>query len=77
VILQFVVGAHSMNVNKLEEQHIDTSAKEWLSLLLNMEDQESTATDADEVVFAVKTEEGKTAIVVKDIEDFQEESSIV
>jgi len=66
-----------MNVNKLEEQHIDTSAKEWLSLLLNMEDQESTATDADEVVFAVKTEEGKTAIVVKDIEDFQEESSIV
>jgi len=42
-----------------------------------MEDQESTATDADELTSAVKTEEGMTAIAVRDKEDFKEESSIV
>mmetsp|Transcript_18599 Transcript_18599/g.27560 ORF Transcript_18599/g.27560 Transcript_18599/m.27560 type:complete len:346 (+) Transcript_18599:320-1357(+) len=73
---EVVVGAHSLNVNKAEEQHVDTSTKEWLSLL-NMEDQGSTATDADELVSAVKTEEGKPAIVGGDKDFFEEESSIV
>jgi len=36
-----------------------------------MEDQESTATEADELVSAVKTEEGMTAIVAGDKEDFK------
>ena len=71
-----VLGAQSINVNKAEEQHIDTSAKEWLSLL-HMEDQESTATDADELVSAFQTEEGMTAIVEGDEGVFEEESSIV
>jgi len=35
-----------------------------------MEDQESTATDADELVSAVKTEEGMTEIVVGEINKF-------
>jgi hypothetical protein len=42
-----------------------------------MEDQESTATDADELVSAIKTEEEITAIVVGDKEVIEEESSIV
>ena len=42
-----------------------------------MEDQESTATDADELVSAVKTKEGMTAIAVGGKEVFKEESSIV
>jgi hypothetical protein len=36
-----------------------------------MEDQESTATDADELVSAIKTEEEITAIVVGGIFDSQ------
>ena len=43
-----------------------------------MEDQESNATtNADELVSAVKTEEGMTAIVVGDKDVFEKESSIV